>query len=95
MVILIAITKYSFQEVQNLSAFQAALRFLPNIVIGIVLNVGTGLLVHRLHANHLVLVSTVLSAGSPLLMAIINPSWSWWYRPFFVSLFKNSLTIHR
>ncbi|KAF4763812.1 hypothetical protein N7455_010487 [Penicillium solitum] len=75
-----------FQEVQDLSAFQAALRFLPNVIIGIVLNIGTGLLVHRLHADHLVLVSTFLSAGSPLLMAIINPNWSWWYCAFWAVL---------
>ncbi|KAJ5091197.1 hypothetical protein NUU61_006067 [Penicillium alfredii] len=74
-----------FQEVQNLSAIQAALRFLPNVFIGIVLNVGTGLLVHRLRANHLVLVSSVLSAGSPLLMAIVDPDWSWWYFIFTVA----------
>ncbi|KAJ5685825.1 hypothetical protein N7536_008444 [Penicillium majusculum] len=74
-----------FQEVQDLSAFQAALRFLPNVIIGIVLNIGTGLLVHRLHADHLVLVSTFLSAGSPLLMAIINPNWSWWYFIFTIA----------
>lgn len=77
---------YSFQEVQDLSAFQAALRFLPNVVIGILLNLGTGLLVHRLHADHLVLVSTFLSAGSPLLMAIIDPTWSWWYCAFWAVL---------
>ena len=77
---------HSFQEVQDLSAFQAALRFLPNVIIGILLNVGTGLLVHRLHADHLVLVSTFLSAGSPLLMAIIDPSWSWWYCAFWAVL---------
>ncbi|CAG8397601.1 unnamed protein product [Penicillium salamii] len=75
-----------FQEVQDLSAFQAALRFLPNVVIGILLNVGTGLLVHRLHADHLVLVTTFLSAGSPLLMAIIDPTWSWWYCAFWAVL---------
>ncbi|CAG7926266.1 unnamed protein product [Penicillium olsonii] len=75
-----------FQEVQHLSAFQAALRFLPNVVIGILLNVGTGLLVHRLPADHLVLVSTFLSAGSPLLMAIIDPNWSWWYCAFWAVL---------
>ncbi|KAJ5333014.1 uncharacterized protein N7506_006797 [Penicillium brevicompactum] len=75
-----------FQEVQDLSAFQAALRFLPNVIIGILLNVGTGLLVHRLHADHLVLVSTFLSAGSPLLMAVIDPSWSWWYCAFWAVL---------
>lgn len=76
----------SFQEVQELSALQAALRFLPNVIIGIVLNLGTGLLVHRLHANYLVLVTTVLSAGSPLLLAIIDPNWSWWYCAFWAVL---------
>ncbi|KAJ5179266.1 major facilitator superfamily domain-containing protein [Penicillium capsulatum] len=75
-----------FQEVQNLSALQAAIRFLPNVIIGVVLNIATGLLVHRLHANHLVLVTTVLSAGSPLLMAIIDPTWSWWYCAFWAVL---------
>ena len=77
---------HSFQEVQGLSAIQAAIRFLPNVLIGIVLNLGTGLLVHRLHANYLVLVTTVLSAGSPLLMAIIDPTWSWWYCAFWAVL---------
>lgn len=76
----------SFQEVQDLPAIQAALRFLPNIIIGIILNLGTGLLVHRLHANYLVVVSSVLSAGSPLLMAIIDPEWSWWYCAFWAVL---------
>jgi len=65
---------------------QAALRFLPSVIIGIILNLGTGLLVHRLHANYLVLVTSVLSAGSPLLMAIIDPEWSWWYCAFWAML---------
>jgi hypothetical protein len=76
----------SFQEVQNLSAFEAAIRFMPNVIIGIVLNLATGLLVHRLRANWLVLVTTVLSAGSPLLLAIIDPKWSWWYCAFWAVL---------
>ncbi|QMW28604.1 hypothetical protein G4B84_003893 [Aspergillus flavus NRRL3357] len=75
-----------FQEVQDLPAIQAALRFLPSIISGITLNLGTGLLVHRLHANYLVLVASVLSAGSPLLMAIIDPEWSWWYCAFWAML---------
>jgi hypothetical protein len=78
--------KKSFQEVQDLPPIQAAIRFLPNVIIGIILNVATGLLVHRLHANHLVLVTTVLSAGSPLLLAIIDPQWSWWHCAFWAVL---------
>ncbi|KAJ5204926.1 major facilitator superfamily domain-containing protein [Penicillium cinerascens] len=75
-----------FQEVQELPPIQAAIRFLPNVIIGIILNIATGLLVHRLHANHLVLITTVLSAGSPLLLAIIDPQWSWWYCAFWAVL---------
>ncbi|GFF61669.1 putative transporter [Aspergillus lentulus] len=75
-----------FQNVQQLSAFQASLRFLPNVIVGIVLNLATGLLVHRLRADHLVLFTTFLSAGSPLLMAVIDPHWSWWYCAFWAVL---------
>ncbi|KAJ6010359.1 major facilitator superfamily domain-containing protein [Penicillium sp. IBT 35674x] len=74
------------QEVQQLSAIQAALRFLPNVIIGIIVNIGTGLLVHRLRANYLVLITSILSAASPLLMAIIDPKWSWWYCVFWVMI---------
>lgn len=76
----------SFQEVQHLSALEAAIRFMPNVIAGIILNLATGLLVHRLRANWLVLVTTVLSAGSPLLLAIIDPKWSWWYCAFWAVL---------
>ncbi|KAJ5885832.1 major facilitator superfamily domain-containing protein [Penicillium tannophilum] len=74
------------QEVQQLSAIQAALRFLPNVIIGVIVNIGTGLLVHRLRANYLVLITSILSAASPLLMAIIDPKWSWWYCVFWVMI---------
>ncbi|KAJ5722704.1 hypothetical protein N7488_000739 [Penicillium malachiteum] len=75
-----------FQELQGLSALQAALRFLPNVIIGMIINLGTGLLIHRVRANYLVLVTSILSAGSPLLMALIDPKWSWWYDIFWVML---------
>ncbi|KAJ5919435.1 hypothetical protein N7466_010378 [Penicillium verhagenii] len=75
-----------FQEVQRLSAIQAALRFLPNVIIGIVINLGTGLLIHRLRANYLVIITSAFSAISPLLMALIDPDWSWWYCVFWAML---------
>lgn len=50
------------------------------------INIGTGLFVHRLRANYLVLITSILSAGSPLLMAIIDPKWSWWYCVFWAML---------
>ncbi len=79
-------SRTSFQEVQRLSAFDSALRFLPSIVIGIILNFGTGLLVHRISANYLILISTFLSAIAPLLMALIRPEWSFWICAFWAML---------
>jgi hypothetical protein len=73
---------YSFQNVQLINVIGTSLRFLPNVIIGIILNACTGLLVHRFRADHIVLVTSVVSGVSPLLMAVINPNWPWWYCAF-------------
>lgn len=78
------LTDHSFQQVQGLSAIQTSLRFLPNV--GIILNVTTGLLVHKIRADHLVLITSLISAGSPLLMALLNPHWPYWYAVFWAVL---------
>ncbi|KAF2236774.1 aminotriazole resistance protein [Viridothelium virens] len=75
-----------FQQVQNLSALQSGPRFLPNLVVGIIANVLTGLLVHRMSVVYLVVLSSSLAAISPLLMAIINPAWTFWYCAFWAML---------
>uniref|UniRef100_A0A093VDF7 Putative MFS-type transporter n=1 Tax=Talaromyces marneffei PM1 TaxID=1077442 RepID=A0A093VDF7_TALMA len=72
-----------FQKIQGLSAFQASLRILPNVVIGSICQLTTGLLVHRISAFYLVVGSTLLSAGAPLLMAVIKVEWPYWYDAFF------------
>lgn len=75
-----------FQNVQHLSALQASIRFLPNVIGGVIMNVCTGLLIHRLRADTLVLSTFVISAVSPLLMAFIQPQWSWWWCAFWAVL---------
>ncbi|RAO65319.1 uncharacterized protein BHQ10_001331 [Talaromyces amestolkiae] len=72
-----------FQKIQGLSALQASLRILPNVVTGSICQLTTGLLVHRVSAFYLVVGSTLLTAGSPLLMALINVEWPYWYDAFF------------
>jgi hypothetical protein len=72
--------------VQDLSALQASLRILPSLVVGAALNLTTGLLVHKMPAFYLVLIMSILSAGAPLLMAMINPHWPYWYDAFFAQL---------
>ncbi|RDW59041.1 hypothetical protein BP5796_11965 [Coleophoma crateriformis] len=75
-----------FQEVQNLSALQASLRILPSLIVGAILQMATGLLIDRISAFYLVVGSLVLSAGAPLLMAVIHVQWPYWYDAFFAQL---------
>ncbi|CAM1503122.1 Fc.00g078980.m01.CDS01 [Cosmosporella sp. VM-42] len=75
-----------FQEVQHLSALQAAIRILPNVVVGVSLNFTTGLVVHKIPAVWLTVVTSLLTAGSPLLMAIIQPQWTYWTGAFFAQV---------
>ena len=75
-----------FQKVQHLSALETSLRFLPNAIFGAVLNIGTGLIAHKFRADYLVSITSLFSAGSPLLMALINPDWSYWYGAFWAML---------
>ena len=67
-----------FQEVQGLSALQASIRILPNMLLGIATNFLTGMLVNKIPAIYAVLISSALCAGAPLLMAVINPQWPYW-----------------
>lgn len=59
---------------------------MPNVIVGIVLNVAIGLTVHKFPANYLVLSTSLISAGSPLLMALVDPKWSYWYATFWAVL---------
>ena len=69
-----------------MSAVDAGIRILPSTVVGLGLNLMTGLIVHKIPAVWLVAVSSLLSSGSPLLMAVINPSWSYWVGALFAQI---------
>ena len=71
-----------FQKVQKLPATQASLRFLPMVISGALTNILTGLVVHRIRADHLVLVTVVLTLASPILMAVADRNASYWIYTF-------------
>lgn len=77
---------FSFQEVQGLSAVQTSVRFIPNVVIGIVQTLAVGLVLHRVSVYWVVLISCLLTALSPLLMALNDPGWTYWYAGFWAVL---------
>ena len=79
---IILIIPRSFQNVQHTSALGASLRILPSLVVGFCIQLTTGLLIHRTTPYLLVLSSLLLSAGSPLLMALISAHWPYWYAAF-------------
>lgn len=73
---------YSFQEIQHTSAIGASLRILPSLVVGFLIQLTTGLLIHRTSPYLMVVLALVLSAGAPLLMAVISSHWPYWYAAF-------------
>lgn len=69
---------FFLQEVQKHTALEAALRLGPAPIAGILTSIVVGLIVHRVRADWIVIITTVCSCLSPLLMAIVNPRWSYW-----------------
>ena len=76
----------SFQEVQHLNPLDASIRFLPDLLFGVFLNIMTGLLVHKLPVMPLATTAAVFSAMSPLIMAVIDPTKSYWLAEFWAML---------
>lgn len=69
----------SFQEVQNHSTLTASLYLLPNLMAGVCINLSVGIFVDRLPAGWLVVGSSLLCALAPLMMALVNPNWNYYY----------------
>ena len=67
-----------FQEVQNISGLQTSLRFLPGVFSATVTAVVVGLLAHRVHIGWAVSCGMLFTAVGILLMAIVQPQWSYW-----------------
>ncbi|KAJ4865651.1 major facilitator superfamily domain-containing protein [Trichoderma breve] len=71
-----------FQEVQHLSPLQTGLRIMPSLLVGVILNVTTGLFVHRVPALWIVTVSSIICSVAPLLMAVIKVQSPYWANAF-------------
>ncbi|KAK5989466.1 MFS-type transporter 1 [Cladobotryum mycophilum] len=71
-----------FQKVQQVAPMAASVRLIPNVVVGVILNPITGLFVQRVKCYKLLTGTALVAAISPLLMALINPAWSWWICAF-------------
>ena len=71
-----------FQDVQNISALQASIRFLPMAVVGVVTNIIAAHLVSKVNVNMLLGTAALITAVSPILMAVASPEWTYWTAAF-------------
>ena len=76
----------SFQEVQLVSPLGTTWRLEPNVLLGFVTSLLAGLIIHRVPANIFLVVTILISAIAPLLMALVNPAWLWWKCVFWAVL---------
>ena len=67
-----------FQEVQMLKPTQASIRFLPAPIVGFIVNIMMGIIIHRVRADWAVVVATLISCVSPILTAVMKPQDSYW-----------------
>ncbi|KIX05106.1 uncharacterized protein Z518_05978 [Rhinocladiella mackenziei CBS 650.93] len=71
-----------FQEIQDAGTFTTSLQLLPNVVVGVVIGLSCGLFVDKVAAGWLVTLTSILCACAPLLMAVMDPKWTYWYVAF-------------
>jgi MFS family permease len=76
-----------FQEIQHASPLTTSLYLLPNLTAGVAINISVGFFVHRVPARWLVAGSALICATSPLMMALMNPAWPYWYTAFWAQMF--------
>ncbi|KAH6884588.1 integral membrane protein [Thelonectria olida] len=85
-----AFISFFFQYIQDLSAMKASVSLLPAPVGGVLASLLIGALVHRTRADVMSFGSVILSSSTPLAMALVNPSWSYWVC-IFPALFFNAV----
>lgn len=69
---------FLFQDVQQLSATEASVRFLPAPATGLLTNLCMALVVHRMRANWALLISFAVSGVAPLLLGVMSAKSSYW-----------------
>lgn len=77
---------FYFQDVQELSATQTSIRFLPAPVSGVAANLAIGLLVSRVNANILVIVGCAVTCFTPIPMVVAGPHSNYWSSGFLATL---------
>lgn len=70
------------QIVQRQSQLQTSIRFLPQTVVGVVVNAAVGLLIHRFSVFWVLITSCLISLSAPILMGLSGTRWIYWAAAF-------------
>lgn len=73
---------FYFQNIQHDSTIRAGIKFLPTCVAGATVNLIMALIVSCISGSWIIYGATTVSSIAPLLMALVQPSWSYWAGPF-------------
>nr|KMM64779.1 efflux protein [Coccidioides posadasii RMSCC 3488] len=77
-----------FQTIQELSALQSSIRFLPNVIMGVLVNIVTAYFVARVELRTLGVISALITMIAPVLMATVDIDEDYWLAPFWALLFS-------
>lgn len=75
----------SFQEVEEISALQSSIRFIPHPVMGAA-TIATAYLISRVKVQYLAVVYGVVTVIAPILMATVEIGENYWFAPFWALL---------
>lgn len=78
-----------FQKVQGMSTIEASLMFLPTPISAIIYDIIIGLILHRVSPTFMIASTSILSSFTPLMLALLDPTWSYWAALFPALLFSS------
>ncbi|KAM0551285.1 hypothetical protein ACHAPJ_008388 [Fusarium lateritium] len=73
---------FTFQKVEGLSALQSSLRFLPHVIMGVAVNIITGILIAKVKVRTLAVISALITMVAAPLMATVDVGENYWLAPF-------------
>ena len=65
-----------------MSAIESSIKFLPHVIMGASVNIATAYLISRVKVQTLAVVSALVSAVAPVLMATVKMDAYYWFAPF-------------
>ncbi|PWN43050.1 MFS general substrate transporter [Ceraceosorus guamensis] len=76
------------QEIQLTAPLETSVRFLPLVLVGLILNVAAGWLVSRVSTFILIICGDLMVMAAALIFSLMSPQWSYWRGMFWVMVLQ-------